>query len=452
MNDIKFKKTNGGLGRQAASEDPVSGLLVYMPNLSYSALVNSANAKIFDIISLPDGTAVYAAKFRYPEEMADCGIVMQPMDTASLNAIPSVSDTLISARSSMNTLHYHISEFFRMNPEGTLYVGVVVDLDGTSVNADQVDALQRYANGSIRQMGIINPTATAATTANINTLLTSLQTGATALEGRHMPLSLLYATGGKNCTFSKDGNNDWKPAYTAVASLQKSKLASTTDADKLIVSGRCNVSFVACCDVDPQVIENLGHYAYYGCIGAALGAVSAAAVNECIAWVGKFPVSLTKPGLISGEGLSEVSDADQDKINSNRYIFVRTYVGDSNNYFNDSFTLDVETSDYSYIENVRTIDKACRGVYKNLLPWLNSPILVDARSGKMDSGFVSFLETTAGAALEDMEKAGELSGYKAEVDPEQNVLATSMVEVVIRNVPTGTMRKVNVKIGFVTSI
>lgn len=49
-------------------------------------------------------------------------------------------------------------------------------------------------------------------------------------------------------------------------------------------------------------------------------------------------------------------------------------------------------------------------------------------------------------------KAGELSGYKAEIDPDQNVISTSQVEVIIKNVPTGTMRKVNVKIGFTTKL
>ena len=65
---------------------------------------------------------------------------------------------------------------------------------------------------------------------------------------------------------------------------------------------------------------------------------------------------------------------------------------------------------------------------------------------------VSFLETTAGEALEEMEKAGEISGYKAEIDPAQNVLATSALEIVIKKVPVGVMRKVTVKIGYTTSL
>ena len=34
MNDIKFTKTNGGMGRKAANEDPISGLLMLLPEMS----------------------------------------------------------------------------------------------------------------------------------------------------------------------------------------------------------------------------------------------------------------------------------------------------------------------------------------------------------------------------------------------------------------------------------
>ena len=65
---------------------------------------------------------------------------------------------------------------------------------------------------------------------------------------------------------------------------------------------------------------------------------------------------------------------------------------------------------------------------------------------------VEHLETVANKALEDMEKAGELSGYQAKIDPKQDVLSTSTVEVVIKNVPVGVVRRMRVKIGYVKSL
>ena len=51
-----------------------------------------------------------------------------------------------------------------------------------------------------------------------------------------------------------------------------------------------------------------------------------------------------------------------------------------------------------------------------------------------------------------MEKAGELSGYKVEIDPEQDVLSTSTVEIVIKQVAVGVMRKIRVRIGYAKSV
>ena len=62
------------------------------------------------------------------------------------------------------------------------------------------------------------------------------------------------------------------------------------------------------------------------------------------------------------------------------------------------------------------------------------------------------MQTTAQKALEDMEKAGELSGYVVEIDPDQNVLSTSEIEIVIRPVGVGVVRCIKVKIGYAESV
>ena len=51
-----------------------------------------------------------------------------------------------------------------------------------------------------------------------------------------------------------------------------------------------------------------------------------------------------------------------------------------------------------------------------------------------------------------MAKAGELSGYKFDIDPDQNILATSRVRGVIKNVAVGVMRNLALEIGFASSI
>ena len=65
---------------------------------------------------------------------------------------------------------------------------------------------------------------------------------------------------------------------------------------------------------------------------------------------------------------------------------------------------------------------------------------------------MAVLQNVASQALEDMEKAGELSGYKVEIDPEQDILANSTIEFVIKNVAVGVMRHIKVKISYTNTI
>ena len=438
MNDIRFTKTNGGMGRKAANEDPISGLLMYLPELSVDDLTSNDNGHTpFNKIVAPDGTEphdLYVVKLRYPEELENLGAGFAEQELST--DYDSNTALQYMEKAASNALVYHVQEFFRMNPEGTLYLGI--KCEGDTIADKDIAAIQNYAGGALRQCGVFTPKVTDS--------ITKYQEQCAALEEQHEPLSLIVTTSGCKVEVTDPQNDETE---ISVRPDHQDEFDLTTSH---VLAGRSNVSFLVGCELDGVRVQQLGQYAYYGCIGTCLGAVSKAAVHECIAWVQNFPLGLKVPGLFTDQIINEVRMEDQELINDNRYIFVRTHVGNADNFFNDSHTLDEPTSDYAYIENVRTIDKACRGVRANLLPYLNSPLKVDAETGQLDPGTVAFLETTAGKALEDMEKAGELSGYRAEIDPEQNVLATSEVEVLIKNVPMGVMRSVHVKIGFTTSL
>lgn len=414
LNDITFQKTNGGLGRNAGSDDVISGLI--FAGMGFSFGTAAGNLKGFDTAAVDNqNTATaFARKFTYPEQLEDAGIVFtKPGEGSGSNG------ALSDIEKAKNVLHYHITEFFRMNPEGELYV--MVKAGSTTVAAVDIATLQTYAGGNIRQVGVFNAT---------QLTVPDVQAQCKALEDAHRPLSVVLTYSGK----------------------EDADLATLKANTNLAIDGMCNVSMLIGCDMDTDLAAALGDYAYYGCIGLCMGAVSKAKVHESIAWVGNFPLGLKVPALFNGNQIRNITTSDLEVLNGNRYIFPVIHAGDADNYFNDSHTLDVDSSDYAYIENVRTIDKACRGIRSKLLPWLNSPLRVDPSNGQLESGMVSFLETTAGEALEEMEKAGEISGYKVEIDPAQNVLATSALEIVIKKVPVGVMRKVRVKIGYTTSL
>jgi hypothetical protein len=416
LNDIIFERQNGGMGRPATNEDVVSGLLMSLDGkLPEAALVS------FGVVAAGAGS-IYVATLKYYEQLAS------QYGISEVEAAHGETQEQAAERNARNVIAFHVREFFRMSPTGTLYLAV--KLSGEVAKAE-IKQLQYYAGGKIRQMGVFTPTL--ASIASYQIACTGTLGIETGLEQEHQPLSLIVTS----------SPYDEKGDELILSALQT--------AQSHVVAGRRNVSVLISCDLDPELTARLGTFARYGCIGNCLGTISAAAVNESIAWVAKFPLGLAKPGFITGEALTDVTAAELNLLNDNRYIFVRTHTGEANCYYNDSHTLDVPASDYACIENVRTMDKATRGIRTNLLPYLNSPLLVDD-SGKLSETDRQNLQLAAGKALEDMEKAGELSGYQVKIDAEQNVIETGVLEVQIKNIPTGVMRMVRIKIGFTTKL
>ena len=323
---------------------------------------------------------------------------------------------------SVKMLHYQLEEVFRINPSITLYVGLFSKPE--SMTFQELKTVQNYAEGAIRQMAIWNGD-TAPTADNI----VKLEAVADSLDTENAPLSTLYAplvSNYKNLPSNLATNNPRVSVVIAQAGsgtgaeLYKSKDNKT----KATVSA----------------------------IGVALGTLSKAAVHQCIAWVKNFPSGISMPALGDGTLVRTIDKGELEKLDTNRYLFLNNVVGVAGSYWNDSHTMDSPTSDYAAIESVRTMDKAVRGIRTYLTPELGGNVYIDPNTGKLQSYTVSHLETTANIPLEEMEKAGELSGYKAEIDAEQNVLSTSTIEVTIKNVPVGVVRNFKVKIGFVKSL
>lgn len=323
---------------------------------------------------------------------------------------------------SVKMLHYQLEEVFRINPSITLYVGLFSKPE--SMTFQELKTVQNYAEGAIRQMAIWNGD-TAPTADNI----VKLESVADSLDTENAPLSTLYAplvSNYKNLPSNLATNN---PRVSVVIA----QAGSGTGAE--LYKSKDNKA-----------------KATVSAIGVALGTLSKASVHQCIAWVKNFPSGISMPALGDGTLVRTIDKGELEKLDTNRYLFLNNVVGVAGSYWNDSHTMDSPTSDYAAIESVRTMDKAVRGIRTYLTPELGGNVYIDPDTGKLQSYTVSHLETTANIPLEEMEKAGELSGYKAEIDAEQDVLSTSNIEVTIKNVPVGVVRKFKVKIGFVKSL
>jgi hypothetical protein len=86
-----------------------------------------------------------------------------------------------------------------------------------------------------------------------------------------------------------------------------------------------------------------------------------------------------------------------------------------------------------------------------MLPALSSPIKVNA-NGTLSNATIGYFESLANAPLEQMEADGEISDYKIIINPNQDVLSTSTLELTLQNVPMGVARIIKVNVGFVKSV
>ena len=513
INDIVFVKGKGGLGRAAEGSDYISGLLVY--NNTYPSGFDSSNKvkQIFSLEDAEDlgitdtytdetkatatylvtnkGAAADVVKITVLEPLVNsdgstttttvtlCEYTVVSGDSttallaASLNSAinaltyahgytssVNTSTITISAKAGLGVYlnsatkiavtitgtvagtltdfsggvaskrvlyHYHISEYFRMNPTGNMYVGVF-PVPGSYTFSEIAD-MQTYANGSIRQIAVYQTVAR--TAANVASDLTAIQTQLDTQYDLHKPLCCQYAA----------------------------NIAAISDLSTLInLATYSNYEVSACISQDGA---GLGALLYLTTgisvtnIGALIGTVSASKVSDSIAWIEAYDVSNGVENEVvafaNGVLYNNMTTSLKNTLNSYRYIFLTKRVGLAGSFWNDSHTAVATSSDYAYIENNRTIDKAIRGVYQGLLPKLNSPLVLNS-DGTMTDNTIAILTTSARPNLDQMVRDAELSAYAITINPAQDVQTTSKVVVAISLVGVGVARNITVNIGYVIAL
>jgi hypothetical protein len=395
MNDIKYNKGKGGLGRALAGKDHVSGLVVFMTNLNLPTGF-TATDRIKKILSLADAVAL--------------GITPTGGQGEAIEVID---------------LYLSIRDAFNANKGVILYVGIfdeTHDLDSTIL-------VQRFAEGEVRQMGVI------ATNLAFNvSQIAVLQSACDTMEAEHQPFSVLYS-----------------------ADFSGVEIAGLTSLRTLLNK---NVSVVIACDgIEGALQKSLNDF-LPSAVGLFIGATSAAKVNENLGWVGKFDLSKNPdnrfdvPAIAVGVQMSLIKSLSAGQIqtlNDFGYMFLLKHIGIAGTYVNDTHTAVNESSDYAYLENNRTIDKAVRNTRAFLLPDLNAPLYVLQDGTLTEDTILSFKNDTE-RALEQMQKDGEISAFEVTINPLQDVLSSSKLAINLKIVPVGVARNIEVNIGFAVKI
>lgn len=390
---IEFVRGKGGLGRPLPNNDHISALLFFNDTLPSGF---GANDRVKAVFSL--------------ENAETLGIVEGSADHA--------------------VEHYTIKTFFDQNPRGKLWVGIY-DLTANADDFDEIVQMQSIANGEIRQFGIVDLTESSVVRIGVDDVHTKIQTKVNALKAIDQPCSVLIGFEDSGMTSAADYLDLSAETTTNVSIIIGQDGAK--DGAKLATSNGTSIPAV----------------------GAFLGAVSLAKVNENIGWVAKFRFDGTGefavPKLGSGELFKNIPAALEDTLNNYGYLFLKTHTGRAGTYANYSWTAAEKTSDFSTIENNRTMDKAIRQIRTFMLPNLNAPVDVND-DGTLTENAIAIFENAARRGLDSMERDTEISAFNVSIDPTQDILTTSNLIIAVAIVPVGVAKKITINIGFAVSV
>ena len=207
------------------------------------------------------------------------------------------------------------------------------------------------------------------------------------------------------------------------------------------------MAYNRCCVVIGDTVSGSGNAA----MGVFAGRVAAVPVQRNIGRVADGALSPTV--MYIGEKTVDEAGDDIATIYDKGYITPRTYVGRTGYFFSDDRMVCDLTDDYAHLTNRRTIDKAARIAYDTLLDFMLGEIEVN-EDGTMQQPVLKNWQAAVESAIDtQMTAAGELSatdgsGCVCYIDPSQNVLSTSIINVTLEVLPYGYARFINIELGF----
>lgn len=408
----KQEKLQGGLGRRNPSADNIAGMVM-------------GGVAVADKIALGE-----------PKKL----IQLQDAIALGLNAAyDSTNDVQV---------YYHIAEYFRINPNGTLYIMLVAK--GTT-QTEMWDVEEQFcaklfnAHKDIKMMAtVLNPAASYEPTVT-NGIDIDAENAAAKAQALVADL------------FTKS-------LYLDIC-LIEGRNVSGTYADLLDTTeeNAPNIKFVIGAD-ETQVSLN-DEYAGTAFMGLALGSIGVRQVNESIGSVeiavlpesrrGDVSYSLTDvslgrmevPVLTNGQTFASLTPVEQATLTAKGYLYAGFFEGYDGVYFNSSRTAVENASDFATIENNRVWNKAARIVRESLTPKIRGVVPVTA-DGQLTPTIIGRWSERVKAAIDRMVKDGEISSYDFYMNPAQDVLAGDPIVTQLTVVPTGIANAITNQIGF----
>ncbi|MDA6068642.1 DUF2586 family protein [Flavobacterium sp. AC] len=386
--NIKFNISNSGLGQLQSDVQKIPGFVLTGATVTGSNKVTIGNS--YQIFSL--------------EEAQNLGISETGTNAFAYNQIKGFYDEAKKG-----------AELWFMLVPSTITLENQADL-----TENYAKKLLSDAKGKIRILGLLKKSGTTETITNgldsdVHLAVVKAQALAQDFSDRYFPVRILIS-GNKF-----DGD---------VSSL---KDYSTTDYNK--------VSIV--------IANNDG--SKEASIGLALGRLASIPAQRKISRVKDGAVEPFAAYFTNGEPISTL-DTAWDAIDNKNYTFLRSFANKSGFFFTGDKTLTKSTDDFNSLARGLVMDKAILIAYTTLVEELSDEIPV-TESGTVHpailKGWQNSIERQIGGL---MVETGELSGVKAFIDENQDVLTSNNMDVQLQLLPVGYSDFITVNIGFTTTL
>ena len=392
---VKITFENGALGGVAPSEDGVCGLVAYATAVSTTFALNTPY-----LITKLDG-------------LVALGITSE---ATGANA----------------ALYKTVKEFYSEAP------------DGTKLWVMGVAASTTIANLTDKANNIISPLLMAAR-GSINILMLKVASAAEPTMSGSIDGAVLTAVTNLQALAEDWAENYYAPFVSLVEALSYNGVAASLP--DLTARSDNHVGVV----LGDSVTGSAG-----AAVGLVAGRLAAEPVQRSLARVRSGAIKAE--AMYIGTNLAEIGDPDV--ANDLGYIVPRTFVGKSGYYWSDDHLATGASDDYCAIPRRRVIDKAYRIAYKTLVDEIAENVPVNTE-GKLAAFHCKGVETSVESAIvnsmtsegnlgNDPDNASDL-GVQCYIDPDQNILATSRLEINLKVKPHGYSKYIDVKLGFKTA-
>ena len=339
---------------------------------------------------------------------------------------------------------YHITEFFRKNPKGTLHF---LNINGTASSSSDIGDIAIATRNYIRaQGGDIKQVAVAFNSSAANFI--DILHGGTSSGGAvgfqsiadtlrtvdFMPVDVFFLEG---CNMNNPNPADFRSKNCPNVAIVLGNDLDFMDAGNQDFVGTCAVGTILGCSTNKRIDQSLAH------VGSTNNNLTSSRENKFL-----------KAAIFGLNRIQSELPSTINQLHERGYIFPRVFPNFAGVYWHQSSNCVPENNSIHNTERVQVVNKAYRVLYATLLPYINQNVETDAQ-GRLTTTQRKLIENVvANAIFANMrDNINELKLVL--IDPEKNENGATYpnfqvdktLRVVVGIVPFGKVEQINVSLS-----